>query len=68
MIETLREARSETDAISVRVDDQGIGWVTFDRPGAKVNVLSSGVMRRLDEVIGELQDAASSGKIRSAVI
>src|SRR5688572_17724063 len=68
MVETLKQASSETEAITLRVDDQAIGWVTFDRPGAKVNVLSSGVMRRLDEVIGELQDAESSGKIRSAVI
>ena len=68
MIETLKEARSETDAIRLRVDDQAVGWVTFDRPGAKVNVLSSGVMRRLDDVITEIQDAASSGKVRSVVL
>ncbi len=68
MVETLMDATSETAAISLRVDEHAVGWVTFDRPGAKVNVLSSGVMRRLDEVLTELEEAAFRDRVRSVVI
>src|SRR5262245_24747213 len=62
------EITSEKEALSLTIDEQGIAWLTFDRPGARVNVLSSSVMKRLDELIAELPDHAAAGRVRSVVI
>ena len=36
---------------------EGIGWLVFDRPASRVNLLTSAVLRRLDSLIGELEAA-----------
>jgi 3-hydroxyacyl-CoA dehydrogenase/enoyl-CoA hydratase/3-hydroxybutyryl-CoA epimerase len=68
MSEAFAGIEAERDAIQLTVDEQSIGWVTFDRPGAKLNVLSSGVMKRFDEVITTIADHAATGRIKSVVI
>ncbi|HSL69049.1 MAG TPA: 3-hydroxyacyl-CoA dehydrogenase NAD-binding domain-containing protein [Longimicrobiales bacterium] len=68
MSEPFKGITSDIDAITLTVDAQAVAWVTIDRPGAKVNVLGSGVLKRLDEVIGAILDQAASGRVRSAVI
>src|SRR5690606_26862265 len=40
----------------------------FDRPDSKVNLLTEGVMRRLDELIGEVEQGAQRGTVRALVI
>ncbi|HKJ03283.1 MAG TPA: 3-hydroxyacyl-CoA dehydrogenase NAD-binding domain-containing protein [Longimicrobiales bacterium] len=49
------------------VDDSGIGWVTFDDPARKLNVLAEDVMRRLAEVLDEAREAAATGGVRVVV-
>src|SRR5262245_37222459 len=68
MTEPFGSVASESEAISYQIDGDGIAWLRFDRPGAKVNVLSSGVMKRLDELITRVQDDAAGGRVRSAVL
>ncbi|HSG07661.1 MAG TPA: 3-hydroxyacyl-CoA dehydrogenase NAD-binding domain-containing protein [Longimicrobiales bacterium] len=48
---------------SFEIDDRGIGWVTFDDPGRRLNVLTEEVMRRLADVVGEAREAALSGRV-----
>lgn len=58
----------ETGAdITWRVEDD-VAVATFDRPGSGANVLSTPVMSRLNEVLGELERAASAGEVRGVVI
>jgi 3-hydroxyacyl-CoA dehydrogenase/enoyl-CoA hydratase/3-hydroxybutyryl-CoA epimerase len=52
----------------LRVDKRGIGWITFDDPDRKVNVLTAAVMHRLAAVVEETRAAATEGRIRVAVI
>jgi len=59
---------AETGAVDLRVDDHAIGWLTIDRPDSRMNVLSSGVMRRLDDLLGTIEAEATAGRIRSVVI
>lgn len=58
---------SPTDP-SLQVDQHGIGWLTFDDPDRKVNVLTEAVMRRLAELAGEAHRLAAARQIRALVI
>jgi 3-hydroxyacyl-CoA dehydrogenase / enoyl-CoA hydratase / 3-hydroxybutyryl-CoA epimerase len=53
-------------AASPRLDlhPDGLAVVTFDDPERSVNVLSEAVLRRLDEVVGELATRARAGDVR----
>jgi len=53
---------------TLRIDDRGVGWITFDDPERKVNVLTEAVMARLTEVIEETRRAAESGRVKAAVL
>ena len=44
------EITSDKEVLSLTIDEQAVAWLTFDRAGARVNVLSSAVMKRLDEI------------------
>jgi 3-hydroxyacyl-CoA dehydrogenase/enoyl-CoA hydratase/3-hydroxybutyryl-CoA epimerase len=55
------------DAVTLRVDSDSVGWLTIDTPG-RLNILSSGVMARLDELLGEVEDAARAGHIKVVAI
>lgn len=59
---------AETDAVELRIDEHAVGWITIDRPGSRMNILSSGVMRRLDDLLGTIEAEATAGRIRSVVI
>lgn len=68
MSELFAGIEAERDAIQFVVDEQAIAWLTFDRPGAKVNVLSRNVMKWLDQLITRLEDEAAAGRVKSVVI
>jgi 3-hydroxyacyl-CoA dehydrogenase/enoyl-CoA hydratase/3-hydroxybutyryl-CoA epimerase len=44
-------------------DAEGIAWLTLDKPGTSANVLSAGVLRELDEVLGALEHDRPRGVI-----
>ncbi|HWP33983.1 MAG TPA: 3-hydroxyacyl-CoA dehydrogenase NAD-binding domain-containing protein, partial [Thermodesulfobacteriota bacterium] len=50
-----------------RIEDD-VALVTFDRPGSTVNVLSTPVMARLNEICAELERAAAAGEIHGVVV
>jgi 3-hydroxyacyl-CoA dehydrogenase/enoyl-CoA hydratase/3-hydroxybutyryl-CoA epimerase len=68
MKDSFEAVTAEVESIEYRVDADGVAWLTFDRPGAKVNILSTGVMKRLDELITQLERDSASGRVRSAVL
>ncbi|MGH7470282.1 MAG: 3-hydroxyacyl-CoA dehydrogenase NAD-binding domain-containing protein [Longimicrobiales bacterium] len=59
---------SATDAITYKVDDDGVAWLTLDKPDARLNILSSGVLKRLDELITQVHSDVAAGQVRSVVI
>ena len=55
-------------ALTLEKDGDGVAWLVFDDPGSKVNVLSAAVMRRLDDLVGEIEEGIRGGAIRAVVI
>jgi len=51
-----------------RVDSDGIGWLTFDDPDRKLNVLAEPVLRRLQELIEDARKAANEGAMKVLVV
>ena len=52
-------------AFDFQLADDGLGTLTFDVPGEKVNVFSRGVLSELDEVVGRL---ASEPRLKSLLV
>jgi 3-hydroxyacyl-CoA dehydrogenase/enoyl-CoA hydratase/3-hydroxybutyryl-CoA epimerase len=55
-------------ALSLDVSGDGVAWLIFDRPDARLNILSSGVMAQLDALLGEIEAGARAGRIRAVVV
>lgn len=49
------------------IDARGIGWITFDDPDRKLNVLTEDVMRRLARVVESAHEAAIQGRVKVVV-
>jgi 3-hydroxyacyl-CoA dehydrogenase/enoyl-CoA hydratase/3-hydroxybutyryl-CoA epimerase len=67
------QTRGTTDmvdqaALSLAVDGDGVAWLVFDRPQSQVNLLTTGVMLRLDELLGEIEVQAAGGRIKVLVV
>jgi len=50
------------------IDERGIGWITFDDPERKLNVLTEGVMARLATAVEEGRRAAEAGRVKVVVV
>ena len=56
------------NSTTVRLDvEDGRAEVVFDNPGGKAVVLTSAVMSRLDEILGEIEKLAAGATVRSAI-
>ncbi len=55
-------------ALRLEVDGTGLARLTFDRPDSRANILTSGVMSRLDALLDEIEAAAREARIRALVI
>ena len=64
----MHEAKPASPSPTLRIDERGVGWITFDDPDRKVNVLTEGVMARLAEVVEETRQAAESGRVKVVVV
>ena len=53
---------------SLLVDKDGIGWITFDDPGRKVNVLTEGVMTCFSELLGNVRNLVNEGRLHALVL
>lgn len=66
-------ARAEL-AVASRVPDltleiaERVAWITFDRPGEKVNLLTVAVLRELGRLLEEIAGAVSAGEVRAVVV
>ncbi len=55
-------------ALTLSVDGDGVASLVFDREDSKVNLLTMGVMARLDELLGEIEHLAGDGSVRAVLI
>jgi 3-hydroxyacyl-CoA dehydrogenase/enoyl-CoA hydratase/3-hydroxybutyryl-CoA epimerase len=65
----MSEPRAPDDqaALSLEVDGEAVAWLVFDRPGSKVNLLTSGVLARLDALLGEIEVLARQDRVRALI-
>jgi len=45
----------EADGISYRLDERGLLWVVFDRPGESVNLLDAGILEAMNQLLDDLR-------------
>lgn len=62
------ERTADQAALTLAVDGDGVAWLVFDRPDSRVNILTSGVMERLDTLLGEIEDGARAGRIKAVIV
>ncbi|GMR12257.1 MAG: fatty acid oxidation complex subunit alpha FadJ [Gemmatimonadota bacterium] len=53
---------------SFEVDEDGIGWITFDDPNRKLNILDEPVMRRLATVLDSATSLAEDGSMTALIV
>jgi 3-hydroxyacyl-CoA dehydrogenase/enoyl-CoA hydratase/3-hydroxybutyryl-CoA epimerase len=53
---------------SLELRDHGVGWLVFDDPERKLNVLTQAVMHRLAESVAEAARLAGAGQLRALVV
>jgi len=53
---------------SLSVDKDGIGWITFNDSGRKVNVLTEGVMTSLGELLDDVRGLVKQDRLRALVL
>jgi 3-hydroxyacyl-CoA dehydrogenase / enoyl-CoA hydratase / 3-hydroxybutyryl-CoA epimerase len=64
----MKSIRPDQAALTLEHSGDGVAWLVFDRPDSRVNILGSAVLARLDELLGELEEAARSGVVRAVVV
>ena len=62
--------RPQQDQAALRLDisSNGVAWLVFDAPASRVNILTTAVMARLDELLSEIEQAARAGRTRALVV
>jgi 3-hydroxyacyl-CoA dehydrogenase/enoyl-CoA hydratase/3-hydroxybutyryl-CoA epimerase len=55
-------------ALTLDISGDGVAWLVFDRPDSKVNILTSGTMSRLNDLLGAIETAARAGSVRAVVV
>jgi 3-hydroxyacyl-CoA dehydrogenase / enoyl-CoA hydratase / 3-hydroxybutyryl-CoA epimerase len=64
----MKATRPDQAALTLDVEGDGVAWLVFDKPDARVNILSGAVLARLDELLGEIEAGARAGRIRAVVV
>jgi 3-hydroxyacyl-CoA dehydrogenase / enoyl-CoA hydratase / 3-hydroxybutyryl-CoA epimerase len=64
----MRQTQPDQAALSLEITGDGVAWLVFDRPDARVNILSAAVLARLNELLGDVEEGASGGRIRAVVV
>lgn len=64
----MNENAQDQAALQLEISGDGVAWLVFDRPDARANILTRGVMERLDALLGEIEEAAASGTVRAVVV
>jgi 3-hydroxyacyl-CoA dehydrogenase/enoyl-CoA hydratase/3-hydroxybutyryl-CoA epimerase len=55
-------------ALTLEIGSEGVAWLVFENGGGRPNILSAEVMLRLDELLGDLEAAATAGQVRALVV
>jgi 3-hydroxyacyl-CoA dehydrogenase/enoyl-CoA hydratase/3-hydroxybutyryl-CoA epimerase len=55
-------------ALTLETSGDGVAWLVFDRPGSKVNLLTAGVIRRLEELLASIEEDVAAQRIRGLVV
>ena len=50
------------------VEEDGLAHLIFDAPDRSANILTSGTMRRLAEILGGLREASAAGEVRGVLV
>ena len=58
---------ADVNAVSLRVDDDRVAWLTFDGAG-KLNILTSGVLKRFNDLLDEVEQGGKAGSIKALII
>jgi 3-hydroxyacyl-CoA dehydrogenase/enoyl-CoA hydratase/3-hydroxybutyryl-CoA epimerase len=53
---------------TLEISGDGVAWIVFDSPSASVNILTAGVLSRLNDLLGEIETAARAGRVRGVVV
>jgi 3-hydroxyacyl-CoA dehydrogenase / enoyl-CoA hydratase / 3-hydroxybutyryl-CoA epimerase len=64
----MKATRPDQAALTLDVEGDGVAWLVFNKPDARVNILSGAVLARLDELLGEIEAGARAGRIRAVVV
>jgi 3-hydroxyacyl-CoA dehydrogenase / enoyl-CoA hydratase / 3-hydroxybutyryl-CoA epimerase len=56
-----------TSPVTLRVDDDHVAWLIFDGPG-KLNILTSAVLKRFNDLLGEAEQGIAAGRIKAVVV
>lgn len=62
------QAELERAALTLEISGDGVARLVFDRPDAKVNLLTSGVLQRLDTLLGEIEEGLGAGHVRALIV
>jgi 3-hydroxyacyl-CoA dehydrogenase / enoyl-CoA hydratase / 3-hydroxybutyryl-CoA epimerase len=55
-------------ALTLDITGDGVAWLVFDRPDARLNILTRGVLTRLNDFLAEIEAAARDGRVRAVVV
>ncbi|HET9438622.1 MAG TPA: 3-hydroxyacyl-CoA dehydrogenase NAD-binding domain-containing protein, partial [Longimicrobiales bacterium] len=61
------DATADTRAITLSIDEAGVGWVIIDTAG-KLNILTAAVLKRLDDLLAEIEQHIGAGRIKALII
>jgi 3-hydroxyacyl-CoA dehydrogenase / enoyl-CoA hydratase / 3-hydroxybutyryl-CoA epimerase len=64
----MKDIRPDQAALTLETSGDGVAWLVFDAPDARVNILKSGVLARLDELLGDIEEDARAGRVRAVVV
>ncbi|MGH7443903.1 MAG: 3-hydroxyacyl-CoA dehydrogenase NAD-binding domain-containing protein [Longimicrobiales bacterium] len=55
-------------ALTLELLSDGVAWLVFDRAESRVNLLSEGVMTRLDALLDEIERAAHAQSVHAVIV
>jgi 3-hydroxyacyl-CoA dehydrogenase / enoyl-CoA hydratase / 3-hydroxybutyryl-CoA epimerase len=64
----MRQTQPDQAALSLEITGDGVAWLVFDRPDARVNILGAAVLARLNELLGEIEEGVAAGRVRAVVV
>lgn len=65
---TTRDVTEAQAALTLEIDGDGVAWLVFDRPGSRVNLLTTPVMERLDAHLTDLEEQIRIGRVKAVVV